>query len=294
MMSCISSAQASFRKLRSAASVVLASALVLGCTDARSEGAGTLDFTIWGEEYVETGIPSTDFADGWSVRFDKFLLVLGEVFVGDEDDGEAGRLPGSRIFDLAAPGPQAVGTLENVPVGTWDDVGYELVHPDVNTRTSGSVRDEDLAWMKSGPYTLHVEGSATREPETRSFAWSFSAPTRYSRCVAIEQGREVRGVLVRPAARGSIELTIHGDHLFYDDLASNGAALRFDAIALADADADGLVTLDELSRVRLVDIPEGTYGTGSAGDVNDLGAFVTALTQTLGHFRGEGHCLPSR
>jgi hypothetical protein len=42
--------------------------------------------------------------------------------------------------------------------------------------------------------------------------------------------------------------------------------------------------------VKLVDIAEGTYGTGSASNVNDLKAFVQALTVTIGHFRGEGHC----
>ena len=37
-------------------------------------------------------------------------------------------------------------------------------------------------------------------------------------------------------------------------------------------------------------VPAG-YGTGSAGDVNDLGAFVTALSRTLGHCLGEGECV---
>jgi hypothetical protein len=49
------------------------------------------------------------------------------------------------------------------------------------------------------------------------------------------------------------------------------------------------VTLDELRAIKLSDITVGTYGTGSA-DINDLGAFVEALSQTLGHFRGEGEC----
>ena len=68
---------------------------------------------------------------------------------------------------------------------------------------------------------------------------------------------------------------------------------RFNAMAAADANANGEVTLDELSAVKLVDIPEGTYGTGSASNVDDLGAFVRALTATLGHYRGEGHCAAS-
>ena len=67
-----------------------------------------------------------------------------------------------------------------------------------------------------------------------------------------------------------------------------------DNIANADADADGKITLEELAAVDLADktkITAGTYGTGSASNINDLRAFVEALSRTVGHFRGEGECL---
>ena len=53
------------------------------------------------------------------------------------------------------------------------------------------------------------------------------------------------------------------------------------------------MTLAELSAVKLARLPKenGPYGTGSAADVTDLGAFVTGLTRTVGHFRGEGECI---
>jgi hypothetical protein len=87
-------------------------------------------------------------------------------------------------------------------------------------------------------------------------------------------------------------VTVHGDHLFYDDLASPDALLRFEAMAAADADADGEVTLEELHQVRLASLSsdQGTYGVGSF-DIDDLGAFVRAATQTVGHYDGEGHCV---
>ena len=61
-------------------------------------------------------------------------------------------------------------------------------------------------------------------------------------------------------------------------------------MATADSPADGEVTLEELADIKLVDIAEGSYGTGSASHVDDLGSFLQALTMTLGHYRGEGHC----
>ncbi|MGE3673147.1 MAG: hypothetical protein AB7K71_25965, partial [Polyangiaceae bacterium] len=88
-----------------------------------------------------------------------------------------------------------------------------------------------------------------------------------------------------------VQLTIQGDHLFYDDLTAENADLRFNSMAAADTNSDGEVTREELAAVQLFDLTEGSYGTGSASGVNTLDDFVEALTTTLGHFRGEGHCV---
>lgn len=66
-------------------------------------------------------------------------------------------------------------------------------------------------------------------------------------------------------------------------------SLRFDALAAADANADGEVTLDELTAAPL-DVR--LYDPSGLGAVN-FGAFVTALARTVGHFRGEGECTVS-
>ena len=88
----------------------------------------------------------------------------------------------------------------------------------------------------------------------------------------------------------SIELTIHGDHFFYDDLQAADAVVRGEAVFAADADNDGEVTLAELAQVRLVDLPADQYGTGGVDGVDDLGAFIEFLSRTVGHYRGEGEC----
>jgi hypothetical protein len=98
------------------------------------------------------------------------------------------------------------------------------------------------------------------------------------------------GVVVRDDG-ASAQLTIHGDHLFYDDLLSAEAKLRFDTLAAADADMDGELTLDELAAVPLSSIPPalGPY-TAAGSNIDDLAAYVRAATLSLGHFNGEGHC----
>jgi len=152
-----------------------------------------------------------------------------------------------------------------------------------------------LELMLDGPYNVYVSGTASKADVRKHFEWGFSEPVRYASCVDVRGGQETSGVVVGDGAEVDAQLTIHGDHLFYDDLASPDAKLRFDVIAAADADADDEVTLAELSAVQLADLSanQGTYGVG-AFDVDDMRAFVEAATQSLGHFDGEGHCRPER
>ena len=99
-------------------------------------------------------------------------------------------------------------------------------------------------------------------------------------------------MLVTNGGAQNVELTVHGDHVFYDDLQSEEAVPRFQALADADANSDGLITLEELDQVPLYTIPveKGTYGTGALGNVNTLGDYERTLSRTIGHYRGEGSC----
>ena len=159
------------------------------------------------------------------------------------------------------------------------------------TELHQSAGSDDATLMQDQGYSVYVEGTATKGAESFTFAWGFTDATGYADCVDVGGGQETSGIVVPDGAAVDVQLTIHGDHLFYDDLASEDALLRFDHMAAADADMDGVVTLDELDAVDLATIPtgEGTYGVG-AGDVDTLGEFVRASTRTLGHFNGEGHC----
>jgi len=264
-----------------------ASAALAGCG---SEEVGRVSFTTWGEEYIEQGIPAAEFEDGWSVKFKRFLVVLGNVRVADEAGQEAARMPGSRLVNHVAPGVKEVVAFADLEAKPWTQVSYELAVAKADTAIGDGATEADRTLMVGGGYNVYAEGDATSGSVTKSFAWGFGVPTLLARCKGDKDGKETDGALVTSGGTDTVELTIHGDHFFYDDLQSPAAKLRFDAIASADTDSDGTITIEELSAVKLVDIPEGTYGTGSASDINDLGQFVTALSRTVGHFRGEGEC----
>lgn len=270
----------------------LAGLLVACGSDAAGEGS--VKVTVWGEAYIEDGIPAEVFEDGWSVKYDKFLIALGDVSI-DKDGAKGRSLDEIVLFDLTEAGPQGFGSIDGLAEGNWDEFGFSSVVADADTQRSNSARVEDLDLMVDAGYNVYVAGEASKAGAAIHFAWGFAKPVRYASCADVRQGQETSGVVVGDGASAEAQLTIHGDHLFYDDLASPEAKLRFDVIASADADDDGDVTLDELAAVQLADLgsDQGTYGVG-AFDVDDMRAFVEAATTSLGHFNGEGHCLPER
>ena len=288
---------------------LLMGAPLLGCgedTEEQASGTGTVLFTTWGEEYIEEEIPAAPPADegivdGWTVKYEKFLVVLGGVTVGNSGGTEAARMSGSKLFDMHVAGEKTVASFD-VPAKAWDAASFVIGPADDATVLGEGATQEDLDAMKAGGYSLHVKGSAIKDGVTKAFDWSFQGKTLYRDCKAEVDGKEVHGVVVTQGGMDTAQLTIHGDHFFYDDLEAASAERRFDAIACADANGDGDVTLEELGQASLLPDANATdeacmnrpvYKPGSQ-PVNDLRAFVTALSRTVGHYRGEGECISEK
>jgi hypothetical protein len=180
-----------------------------------------------------------------------------------------------------------VVAFDDLDEGSYTLVSYETSPASEFTKV-GKVTDADVTLMTANQYHAYVEGTIT-DPNgaTKTFKWGFSVPTLLDECEGELDGKLTHGVVVTDGGEDAVELTIHGDHFFYDDLQSAEAEVRAEAIFLADADMDGAVDLAELDATPL---PAMRYGTGGASNVNDLGAFVRFLSRTLGHFRGEGEC----
>lgn len=283
-------------RLGSVRSIIGSSALLLAMNACNGNGTGRVVITTWGEEYIERGIPSSVFPhDQWSVEFSKFLVLYDDVTIGRYDGELGARLDHPLVFDLAQEfqgGPQVVAEF-GLEAGAWQNVSYQVGPNSDRAQPAALATGSDVALLRDAGASIHVAGSATSpEGESKAFNWSFAAPTLFRRCRAEQDGRDIDGVFVTSGGTQIVELTIHGDHLFYDDLQSDLGAPRFQALANADANADGEVTMSELEDVPLYTIPLdlGTYGTGALGNVNDLGQYVRTLARTIGHYRGEGSC----
>ncbi len=239
---------------------------------------GTLAVQIYGEEFAEQGIPADVFADGWSVSFDKVLLSVGDVSAAVEHDDPAVTAPEYRIWDLALPSG-GVGhevAAAEVDGGPYDHIAFRVA-PEADA-VAGNATDEDVALMRDGGHGLYVAGRAEKEGEALSFAWGFPGATSY---------RECEGTALVDGGAHATTLTIHMDHLFYDDLFSPEPLVAFELVARADADGDAVVTDSELAAVSLSS--EERYQVGSTG-IDNLWDFIDQQTSTVGHIDGEGHC----
>lgn len=250
-------------------------ALLCGCT---AEGGWTLN--TWGEDYIEEAIPPDAFVDDCAAAYDTFQVVLSEEGLVDGNGVFVATVAGAQVFDVHLPGPHLVGSVP-APVGLYPTVQARIApHADPEL---GNVDPEQASAILDNGWSIYVEGSVRCGLDSVRLAWGFDTDTTYV-C-------EPEGLEVPRGGAGLSELTIHGDHLFYDGLEDPDARLQGLAIVAADADGDGWVTLAEL---EAVDVAPLGYTVGRFGEVRDLRQFVTHLTTTLGHIDGEGHCTTLR
>ena len=274
-------------------------ALLAGCGGDAAVGTGTVNVSVWGEPFIEStaGIGpavgmEAGFVDGWTVRFTKFLVSVGQVSV-NATGGTASTLAPLRVFNLhGTSGPVRLGTLTNVSARRQDQVSFRIAPPTAESTAgnSGATAD-DLTAMRNGRFSLWVEGTATKPGRATpiTFRWTFGNTVDYTRC----ELEGAFGVAVPSGGTADVQLTIHGDHFFYDRV-GEGASLRFEDIAAADRNMDNMVTLEELAMVDLTTLPRDRYDPSGAPNVNTLRDFMNVLTTTVGHFNGEGECTVTR
>ncbi|MFO0667587.1 MAG: hypothetical protein U0174_26785 [Polyangiaceae bacterium] len=283
------------KQIARTSSALVALLTVVACSSSSSDGEGTATFTTWGEEYIEREIPASTVADGWTIHYEKFLVNVGNVTVADANGNVAARMNGSKIFDHTKPGVKPVVRFANIAAKAWPRVSYEIL-PATATSDGSDVPPADKDWMVQGGYSIYVDATATKGTLTKKYRWGFKTHTLYDRCKGDLSGKETDGTVITNGGTDTMQLTIHGDHFYYDDLQAPEAKVRFDAIANADKDNDGIVTLDELATVKRAEIHTADipYGAGEEPNIVTLQDFVTALSRTIGHFRGEGECFASK
>lgn len=252
-----------------------ASALVALLGAACQDVPEDYELRIYGEAFVEEAIPAAEVADGWEIEFSEFVVAIGEVAVTANETID---VPGWQVYDLTQPTDgegQIVAPFE--ATGPLRSVEFRIGLPgDV---TGGNATAEQVERLRRDGIALSVRGVGRRDGREVSFDWGM--PMEYGH--VCELGQEIS----EPREYGPT-IFIHADHLLIDDLEFNPQT-RFDLIAQADADADDVVTPEELAAIDLTVLAR--YRSGNQA-IPDYWNFIGALAGTLGHIDGEGGCKP--
>lgn len=227
-------------------SVLLTSIFFFGACDTNEEG--TIRVTAYGESFIENGIPASNADDAWEITFQLFEVTIEDIAVAGTS------IPVSSAIDLSV---------------SSSGEGHEL--------GSASVSAGDYTNASFTITRIAVDGTATKDGDTKTFSWVFHQPTRYTECETTTTVRETN--------LATFQITVHADHLFYDSLVSEDPKILFQALADADTNADDAITQSELTATGI-----GAYDPGNEDDVRDLWGWLVAQSQTLGHVNGEGHC----
>jgi hypothetical protein len=239
-------------------------------------GTGTWSVETWGEEYIEDAIPAEVFEDGCSVVFDEFVVVLTGVSLLDGNGAVVGEVPPGRVYDLVQPGPTPLG---EVSVRADHYASVEVIIAPTADAEAGTASSAQVDALRDAGASVKVRGSLACDADAITFDWTFDEATTYA-C-------EPTDLTIPAGGSDGTQITVHGDHLFYDGLENADAKVRGQTIIDADGDQDGQVTLEELDAVS---IPALGFDVGEFSDVLTLRQFVSHLTRTLAHIDGEGEC----
>lgn len=279
---------------------VVLSLSLLACIACGSSASGSVEVSIDGESGAVDGYPlggDPSFVDGWSISFDRVVASVQDVRLQTTDGDDALLMADPVLIDLSA-GPATTHEFEGVPAQRWDSVSYRIAPATAASRLI-AVDESIRSTMVGAGAALLVEGTATRDAESIDFSFAIPISVDSMDCESGVDG--TAGMVVTEGGRADAALTLHFDHLFFDDYSVDGSDMRFDAMAATAV--DGRVDLTTLATQNITDLRDAAgdplmdgegelvYDPGTLPiDGGTLADYVIAAATTIGHFQGEGHC----
>lgn len=153
-------------------------------------------------------------------------------------------------------------------------------------------------WEADARVNVWVVGAATKAGVTKRFEWVFRRGDRVSRCASAAGQGFVDEVTLQADGTHALRGVVRGEELFRSAIDPT-APLVFDPFAGADADGDGIVTLEELDGVMVdIEVPPALTdvgpGQGPGEPVEPPDTLADLLyewqVRRLGTFAGAGDC----
>ncbi|CAN5925580.1 hypothetical protein BH11MYX4_BH11MYX4_06380 [soil metagenome] len=279
-----------------------------GCVPADTRPVpGSLTVTVSPSPGVLGGVVT---ADGWSVSFERVLVAIGGVRLGDscltytEPDYD-------RVLDVTTKAQQKLSITYAVGTRSF---GFRVMPPSTDALLGDGVTEDDKtllrtpgadAYVERGGIAYSIAGHATRGAVTKRFQLLFRPRVRYQNCVLVPDGGDPVDL---PSASSLVyDIRIEAEAVLREDLDA-AAALRFEPFANADTNGDGQITLDELRAVPIATVRDGGAFEAGTYDVDDAGVLrqgrpivietfgdyvYEVLIPSIPRFKESGTCRPA-
>lgn len=283
-------------------------ALTTACSSSNdsgdSAGNGAVQIFVVPEDSVREGLePGTDgenIQDGWTIRYDRYLVTVGNFRAKRSDTGASIGDPRVFVLDLlnAPSSGYVVSELSGIAAGRWDKFGYDVANAKPGAITLAPTKQTDVDFMIAGGYSVYFEGSAEKGSDKISFKWGFAAGTSFDDC-ATDDG--LPGFAVPNGGTVQVKPTLHGDHQFFDNVTQGVEITKRLAewVKTCDADTNKELTIAELKACPIAKaLPTPPYDLTSVRDQDGDGVitvfdYVSTQMRTFGDFQGDGEC-PTR
>ncbi len=287
---------------------IASAALAAGCGDDGGGGNGgggdgNLSVVLGAEDTIPEGLDGTDacedecIEDGYSVTFDRYIVAVGFVDMNQVGGANPQSSPDVGVADFTSL-PSTLPELtafNGIPTGQYTEFGFETPAPEAGVTNINSVAQDDIDAMVENGWSYIIDGTLTRESdgETIDFLIEANSPAVYTDC-ALETEPEP-GVPV--TTNSSAEVTIHGDHVFFNGFPEDETQIQRLAGWMwtvgEERDTDGEITRADFEAATNIAklFPAPTYVlAGSPLEINNAWDFVRAQLGTQGHIFGEGEC----
>lgn len=281
----------------------LSVALVAGCgSDGGSSGRnGNLSVLLEAEESIPGGLPAgtedESIRDGFDIDFSKYVISVGLVAMSQLDGTNRQSSNTVVVADFTRLGttPPALTAFNDIATGQYTEFGFQTPRPEPSA-INLNAEEADFDSMVANGWSYIVAGTITRVEDgaTKDFLIEADVPSVYTACAVedLEPG-------VNVSTNSSVDITIHGDHLFFNGFPEEEGNVFRQARWLwdvEDTDEDGVITRTDFEAATDIGSlfpspPAGNYElTGGPLPIHDAWDFVRAQLGTQGHIFGEGEC----
>ena len=275
---------------------------IVGCDSSSTGGSGNGNLSVLLEaeetivEGLEDGEGEENIRDGFDVSFSRYLVAIGMVAMRQVGDANPQSDPVVVVADfksLPTTSPELTA-FTGIPTGQYTSFGFETPPPDDGATNFNDVAEADFNAMIDNEWSYVIEGPITRvsDEASKDFLIQAQVPTVYSNCAVdgMEPG-------VNVSSNSSVDITLHGDHLFFNGFPDEEASVQRLAQWLWDIeDSNGNDVLDRPDFQAATNVetlfPQPTYTLtgGPISPIENAWDFVRAQLGTQGHIFGEGEC----